>query len=218
MTTPETRLRKYWTREVGARAPVCGWKKICFVIAERWIVDSGACHFATTPNPTYVRRVRSFAVSRSELVHWQGRSGPKQAGETRNLSSSRRLARHTDHLRSFFLRVITHHTHAHTPRRFCGHSGTMSSITSPQACFVGSLGKTRPWPRTRAKRPSPTLVLSHSFIYVSIQLPAEWLGVWGPFVCLSLPSGSEMGRSTAKIGVSSYPWSFFGRRAAPVAR
>ena len=137
---------------------------------------------------------------------------------TRNLSTSRRLARRTDHLRSFFVRVITHHTHAHTPRWFCGRSRTMSSITSPQTCFVGPLRKTRPWPRARAKRPCPTLVLSQSLIYVSIQLPAEWLGVWGPFGCLSLPSGSEMGRSTAKIGVSSHPWSFSGTRAAPVAR
>ena len=153
-------------------------------------------------------------------VNWSiGRVDPVQNKlDTRNLSSSRRLARHTDHLRSFFLRAITHHTHAHTPRRFCGRSGTMSSITSPQACFVGPLGKTRPWPRTRAKRPSPTLVLSHSFICVSIQLPAEWLGVWGPFGCLNPPSGSEMGRSTAKTGVSSYPWTFFGTRAAPAAR
>ena len=137
---------------------------------------------------------------------------------TRNLSTSRRLARRTDHSRSFFLRIITYHTHAHTPRWFCGRSRTMSSITSLPACFVGPLRKTRHWPRARAQRPRPALVLSHSLLHVSIQLPVKWLGVWCPFGCLSLPSGSEMGRSTDKTGVSSYPWSFFGTRAAPVAR
>ena len=55
-------------------------------------------------------------------------------------------------------------------------------------------------------------------MYRSIQLLVKWLGLWRPFGCLGLLSGSEMGQSTAKTGVSRYPWSFLGTRAAPVAR
>ena len=112
--------------------------------------DPGEARSAATPKPTHSRRVQSLVVFRSELAHAQRVDVVQNKLDTRNLSTSRRLVRRTDNLRSLFLRVITHHTHAHTPRRFCGSSGTMSSITSPQTCFVGPPPKTRPWPRARA--------------------------------------------------------------------
>ena len=154
-----------------------------------------------------------MAVFRSELAHAQVDVVQNKL-DTRNLSTSRRLVRRTDNLRSFFLRVITYHTHAHTSRRFCGRSGTVSSITSPQTCFVGPPKNTSLASRTGVTSLPDAGTFAQPHVCVGTtpcQLVRRLVPVW-------LFEPAEMGRSTAKTGVSSYPWSFFGTRAVPAAR
>ena len=115
-----------------------------------------------------------------------------------DFSTSRTMARRAGHLRSFFLRFDPHPTHAHTPRRVRGRSGTMRLIPSLQACFCGRDRKTRVCPRAQVWRHRPPLTLSHSPRDVSIQLPAKGVGVSCPFGCFSLPNVSEMWRRTPR--------------------
>ena len=129
-------------------------------------------------------------VVRTTACPENSKNGTFQAEAPVDFITSRTMARRAGHLRSFFLRLNPHHTHAHTPRRLRGRSGTMRLGRSLQPCFCGRNRKTRVCPRAPAWRHCQPLTLSPSLRDVSIQLPAKGLGVSCPFGCLSRPSVS----------------------------
>ena len=172
-----------WTSFLGRGAPTApcaGWfqvlgggGKVCFHPRVEALVT-----WAATPNreglhtklvegpPQVVLVVRTTACPENS------KNGTFQAEAPVDFITSRTMARRAGHLRSFFLRLNPHHTHAHTPRRLRGRSGTMRLGRSLQPCFCGRNRKTRVCPRAPAWRHCQPLTLSPSLRDVSIQLPA----------------------------------------------
>ena len=152
----------WWQRLWGGGGPRrCGmgvllgrWGNRAPGVLRGWLWGPGrGAHIAPDHPTADSGRGEQPAVMRRCVVGWAWPThdpfGP-QAVNLPDSSPSRTMARRAGHLRSFFGRATTHHTRTHNPRRFCRRSGAMSSITTPQACFVGQLRKTRPRPRALA--------------------------------------------------------------------
>ena len=124
-------------------------------------------------------------------------SGP-QVVNWWNSSPSRAMARRAGHLRPFFGRVIIHRTRTHSPSRFGGRSGVMSSTTSTPGVFRRSASENTSLASRTSTTPRGDAGTFAQAQHAPILVRDKGLVVWWPFGCLSLLSGSGIDRYTPR--------------------